>query len=64
MVDLLWINSNYHTVVRNGTGSNASAPVELEEWSRKNTKYNQIETLANMGVVNSVWKDPFIGDTW
>ena len=59
MVDLLWMNANYHTVVRKPSGS-----VELEEWSSKSTRYNRTEILANVGVVNSVWKDPFIGDFW
>lgn len=65
MVDLLWMNSNYHTIVRKpNAGSNASDSVELEEWSSKSTRYNRMEMLANMGVVNSVWKDPFIGNFW
>lgn len=65
MVDLLWMNSNYHTVIgKPGTGPNASGLVELEEWSGMRSRYNRTEMLANMGVVNSVWKDPFIGDFW
>lgn len=65
MVDLLWMNSNYHTVIRkHGTGSNASCPVELEEWSNKNVRCNRTEILTDMGIINSVWKDPFIGDCW
>jgi hypothetical protein len=65
MVDLLWMNSNYHTVIRQpGTGPNASGPVELEEWSTKSARYNRTDMLTNMGVANSVWKDPFIGDFW
>lgn len=65
MVDLLWMNCNYHTVVRKpGNGPNASGSVELEEWSSKSSRYNRTEKLTNMGVVNSVWKDPFIGDFW
>jgi hypothetical protein len=65
MVDLVWMNSNYHTVVRKpNAGPNTTGPVELEECSSKSTKYNRLEMLANMGVVNSVWKDPFIGDFW
>ena len=65
MVDLLWMNCNYHTVVRRpGPGSNGSGTVELEEWSSKNTRYNRTDMLTNLGVANSVWKDPFIGDFW
>jgi hypothetical protein len=65
MVDLLWMNCNYHTVVRRpGTGPNTSGIVELEEWSSKSTRYNRTDMLTNMGVANSVWKDPFIGDFW
>jgi len=65
MVDLLWMNSNYHAVVRkNCTGPNTSGPVELEEWSTKSARYNRTDMLTNMGVANSVWKDPFIGDFW
>lgn len=65
MVELLWMNCNYHTVVRKpGTGPDASDSVELEEWSSKSSRYNRTEILTNIGVVNSVWKDPFIGDFW
>ena len=65
MVDLLWMNSNYYTVVRRpSTGLNISSPVELEEWSGKSARYNRTDTLTNIGVANSVWKDPFIGDFW
>jgi len=66
MVDLLWMKSNYHTVIRKpGTeGANAGCLVELEEWSGKSKRWNRTEILTNMGVVNSVWKDPFIGDFW
>ena len=65
MVDLLWMNYNYHTVVRQpGTGPNASGSVELEEWSSKSARYNRTDALTNMGVASSVWKDPFIGDFW
>jgi hypothetical protein len=65
MVDLLWMNCNYHTVIRPpAAGPNGNGPVELEEWSGKSARYNRTDRLANMGVANSVWKDPFIGDFW
>lgn len=60
-VDLLWMNSNYHTVVRRPGGS---GPVEVEEWSSKNTRYNRTDMLTSRGITDSVWKDPFIGDFW
>ena len=65
MVDLLWMNFNYHTVTRRpATGPNNNGLVELEEWSSKTARYNRTDVLANMGVGDSVWKDPFIGDFW
>lgn len=65
MVDLLWLNFDYHTVIRKpGTGSNMDCPVELEEWSARSARCNRMETLTNMGVANSTWKDPFVGDVW
>ena len=65
MVDLLWMNCNYHTVVRRpGSGPSGGGLVELEEWSSKTTRYNRTDVLTSMGVANAVWKDPFIGDFW
>lgn len=65
MVDLLWMNSNYYTVIgKPGSAPNASGSVELEEWSNKSTKCNRTEVLSNMGIANSAWKDPFVGDFW
>ena len=65
MVDLLWMNFNYHTVVRRqGSESNGSGSVEFEECSTKNMRYNRTDMLTNLGVANSMWKDPFIGDFW
>ena len=64
-VDLLWMNYNYHTVVRRpGDGPGTSGPVELEEWSGRSARFNRTDKLINMGVADSVWKDPFIGDFW
>ena len=65
MVDLLKMNFNYYTVVRKpDTVPNTSCPVELEEWSGKSIRCNRTEILTSMGVVNSMWKDPFVGDCW
>jgi len=65
MVDLLWMNYNFYTVVgRPGAGPNTSGQAQLEEWSSKNARYNRTDMLTNLGVANLMWKDPFIGDFW
>jgi len=64
MVDLLWMNSNYYTVIDKPGSPNSSGLVELEEWSNKSAKCNRNEMLSNIGVANSAWKDPFVGDFW
>lgn len=64
MVDLLWMNSNYYTVIEKPGSPNSSGLVELEEWSSKSAKCNRNEMLSNIGVANSAWKDPFVGDFW